>query len=500
LNGSSSEHVVNLGLDSPESVVIDWVAHNLYWADSGIRRIEMSLVDGSSRRVLVWKDVDPRSIAVDPMHGYLYWSNWLHSPRVERSALDGTGRTTFVDDLSGRIGGLAIDFDASRLYWANIDGHNIESVNLLTGHDRLRVVTNLLQPYGLTQFKDFIYWTDKGTRTIERADKLNGMNQTRLQSSAEEIEDISIFHTSRQLGWNECVVHHGHCSHLCVAFPNNTGQSTLFHCICPTHFTLSPDNHNCIPPETFLLFSQRTAITRIIPDVDAPEVLLPIQGLKAVRALDFDPVDSMVYWIDGNSRTIRRAAETASIGSIFVQSVQGSDQIHPYDLAIDPYSRTVYWTDSYQNTINVTRIDGTSIGVIVEEAQGRSIALAPEEGQLFWATTGRRIMRAAADGTSKEILVSTGIGNLGSIAVDTMARHIYWVDTDLKRIEFGEFDGSHRQVLIDGDIGQPQGLYVYGDHLYWVDKSINALERVNKLNGSNRVRLYIGQQTSDKTN
>lgn len=69
MNGSAVEHVIEFDLDSPDGMAVDWVAHNIYWVDSGLKRIEMAHVDGSSRRVLVWKDVDPRSIAVDPPHG-----------------------------------------------------------------------------------------------------------------------------------------------------------------------------------------------------------------------------------------------------------------------------------------------------------------------------------------------------------------------------------------------------------------------------------------------
>jgi low density lipoprotein receptor-related protein 5/6 len=71
MNGTAVEHIVDYGLESPESIVVDWIAHNLYWADSGTERIEMSHVDGSSRLVLVWQDVQPHSIAVDPQHGFV---------------------------------------------------------------------------------------------------------------------------------------------------------------------------------------------------------------------------------------------------------------------------------------------------------------------------------------------------------------------------------------------------------------------------------------------
>ena len=123
----------------------------------------------------------------------------MNRPRVERSTLDGEGRMTFLDDV-GRVSGLVIDFDASRLYWANLDRHNIESADLVTGRDRHVVVSGLVRPYGVTQFRDFIYWTDQGTKTIERAHKSTGQNRTRIKYTDADVMDISVIHNSRQIG------------------------------------------------------------------------------------------------------------------------------------------------------------------------------------------------------------------------------------------------------------------------------------------------------------
>ena len=71
MNGTAIEHVIDTGLESPEAVVVDWIARNLYWADSLTERIEMSHVDGTARLVVVWKDIQPHSVAVDPHHGYV---------------------------------------------------------------------------------------------------------------------------------------------------------------------------------------------------------------------------------------------------------------------------------------------------------------------------------------------------------------------------------------------------------------------------------------------
>ncbi|KAF7248253.1 Low-density lipoprotein receptor-related protein 6 [Varanus komodoensis] len=42
MNGSALEHVVEFGLDYPEGMAVDWLGKNLYWADTGTNRIEVS--------------------------------------------------------------------------------------------------------------------------------------------------------------------------------------------------------------------------------------------------------------------------------------------------------------------------------------------------------------------------------------------------------------------------------------------------------------------------
>ena len=54
----------------PEGIAIDWIGRNLYWSDSGTDRIEVSHLNGTSRRVLVLENLDePRAIVVDPGEG-----------------------------------------------------------------------------------------------------------------------------------------------------------------------------------------------------------------------------------------------------------------------------------------------------------------------------------------------------------------------------------------------------------------------------------------------
>lgn len=73
LNGSDViVNVVTSGLISPDGLAVDWLGRKIYWTDSETKRIEVSNLDGSFRKVLHWNELDqPRAIALDPLNGYI---------------------------------------------------------------------------------------------------------------------------------------------------------------------------------------------------------------------------------------------------------------------------------------------------------------------------------------------------------------------------------------------------------------------------------------------
>ena len=61
---------MNADVIHPDGLAVDWVARNLYWTDTGTDRIEVSRLNGSSRKTLISKDLDePRAITLYPSHG-----------------------------------------------------------------------------------------------------------------------------------------------------------------------------------------------------------------------------------------------------------------------------------------------------------------------------------------------------------------------------------------------------------------------------------------------
>jgi len=67
---TDQQTIVSVEVMNPDGVAIDWISRNLFWTDTGTDRIEVSRLDGTSRRVIVSSGLDePRAIKVDPMKG-----------------------------------------------------------------------------------------------------------------------------------------------------------------------------------------------------------------------------------------------------------------------------------------------------------------------------------------------------------------------------------------------------------------------------------------------
>uniref|UniRef100_A0A8C2B4T5 LDL receptor related protein 6 n=1 Tax=Cyprinus carpio TaxID=7962 RepID=A0A8C2B4T5_CYPCA len=449
MNGSALEHVVEFGLDYPEGMAVDWLGKNLYWADTGTNRIEVAKLDGQHRQVLVWKDLDsPRALALDPAEGFMYWTEWGGRPKIDRSAMDGSGRITLVPNV-GRANGLTIDYAERRLYWTDLDTTLIESSNMM-GLEREVIADDLPHPFGLTQYQDYIYWTDWSQRSIERANKTSGQNRTVIQGHLDYVMDILVFHSSRQSGWNACASTNGHCSHLCLAVPVSS-----FVCGCPAHYSLNYDNKTCSG------------------------------DLRNVRAIDYDPLDRQLYWIDSKQICINTPGFTIHSLSLGLQ---------PYDLSIDVYSRFIYWTSEVTNVINVTRTDGSRVGVVLrgEHDKPRAIVVNPERGYMYFTNLQERspkIERAALDGTEREVLFFSNLGKPAALAVDSELGKLFWVDMDLRRIESSDLSGANRIVIEDSNILQPVGLTVFGNFLYWIDRQQQMIERIDKVTREGRTKI-----------
>lgn len=159
----------------PEGLACDWANNMIYWTDSETKRIEVASAQpdlghrSRLRKVLVWEDIDlPRSIAVAPEDGLMFWTDWGEYPRIERASMDGdpASRTIVVDQDVGWPNGITLDYAHKKLYWVEAKLHYIACVDW-DGRNRKTILADretLPQPFAVSIFRSELYWTDWTTK------------------------------------------------------------------------------------------------------------------------------------------------------------------------------------------------------------------------------------------------------------------------------------------------------------------------------------------------
>ncbi|XP_005162276.1 low-density lipoprotein receptor-related protein 1 isoform X2 [Danio rerio] len=237
------------GLKMPRGIAVDWVAGNLYWTDSGRDVIEVAQITGQHRKTLISGMIDePHAIVVDPQRGTMYWTDWGNHPKIETAAMDGTLRQTLVHENIQWPTGLAVDYFNERLYWADSKLSVISSVRL-DGSDPVVAVSNLknnlLRPYSIDIFEDYIYGVTHTNNIVFRVNKFGKGQAENLTTGINHATDIVLYHRYKQPEMtNPC--DRKKCEWLCLLSPSGPV------CICPNDHV--PDNGTCVkvqPPDQF---------------------------------------------------------------------------------------------------------------------------------------------------------------------------------------------------------------------------------------------------------
>uniref|UniRef100_A0A336MHQ5 CSON000109 protein n=1 Tax=Culicoides sonorensis TaxID=179676 RepID=A0A336MHQ5_CULSO len=109
---SSNQMVTSDGL------AVDWIYSNIYFTDTRRCTIELMNFDGNMGKVLIKDDLEiPRAIALDPIEGWMYWTDWGTTPKIERGGMDGSHRQTIVSYDVKWPNGITLDLVRRRVYW-----------------------------------------------------------------------------------------------------------------------------------------------------------------------------------------------------------------------------------------------------------------------------------------------------------------------------------------------------------------------------------------------
>lgn len=506
-NDSNSERIVVVDSQfiSPIGIACDWYTNKIYWTDDERNRVEVTSIDGNNdRRVLFWTDMsEPRAIALVPMKSLIFWTDWGEPPKIERASMNGdeSTRQVIVSDNVFWPNGLTIDYNNELIYWIDGKLKFIDVMDYNGKNRRTLLKDNLLYPYSISYIDNKLYWTDWATYEVYTINVTKNSLQkhgaeTLMHGGDTLFGDIEIWDSKRQPYFydddnnnnnNPCKNNNGNCSHLCLLSPYLPGYT----CSCPTGIKLI-DNFTCATRSNeLLLIVQRQKIGKVsLQTPDYTNFILPLKDLKHAIAIDFDPIDEMLYWTDEKVHKIRRAY----LNGTGQEDIITAEVISPDGIAIDWIARNIYWTDTGTDRIEVSRLNGNNRKVIINKDLGepRAIALAPQFGLMFWSDWDKKkpkIERSNLDGSERKILVTKDVVWPNGIALDYDRKKLYWCDAKMDKIEVCNMDGTDRRELITDNLPHMFGLSLLDDYLYWTDWQQRSVNRANKLNGSDRTTI-----------
>ncbi|XP_030373632.1 low-density lipoprotein receptor-like isoform X7 [Scaptodrosophila lebanonensis] len=250
--GNEKTVVLKKSSVTSDGLAVDWIYNHVYFTDTHKCTIELTNFDGNMGKVLIEDELDiPRSIALDPIEGWMYWSDWGASPRIERAGMDGSHRTTIINYDVKWPNGITLDLVRKRIYW--VDGKlNIISSANYDGSQRRQILYSteyLRHPFSITTFEDYIYWSDWDKQTVFKANKFTGegVESITAMHMLQHPMVIHVYHPYRQPdGINHCQSVNGHCSHLCLPAPRINERSPRISCACPTGLKLMADGLMCV--------------------------------------------------------------------------------------------------------------------------------------------------------------------------------------------------------------------------------------------------------------
>lgn len=481
------EAMETIPVDWLTGLAVDWLAGNMYWSDPKRNVIEVSRLNGSSRYVVVSQDVEkPTGVCVDPEAGYLFWSG---AGRIERTRLDGTNRTTLVNQ-SVTITDIALDMDKKLVYWTDASSNTIERMTYEGAKREVLLNHSLENPYALTVHEDVVYWIDttheRGSIKAGRVDNVSNFT-VMLRNAGDSLKDIQVYTTKKQKGSNACSKDNGGCEELCLF--NGT------HPICAcAHGMVASDGKKCVDYDSFIMFSRVTRIDSI--HMSDASVLNPpyasITNKEYMRnaiGLSFDYKRSRLFYSDIQRGSINTVYFNGTNHSVIVEH-QGSVE----GLAFEQIHNALYWTcnnDATINRVNLTEFgtNASSVETIVKLGNSdkpRGIAVDSCSMMIYWTNWNSHhpsIQRAFTTGYGLQYIITTDIRMPNALCLDHKTQKIYWSDARLDKIERCEYDGSNRVVIAKVTPQHPFDIAVYGDYLFWTDWVLHAVLRTNKYTG-----------------
>ncbi|KAM7391483.1 hypothetical protein PAMP_022171 [Pampus punctatissimus] len=427
-----------------DSVAVDWLGRNLYWID-GVNsqivaiRLATATVKSLDHSVILDEDLDqPRSLALLPQKGLMFWTEIGNVVKIERAGMDGSERRAVVNSSLGWPGGVAVDTISDRIYWtderlrsigsATLDGDDIQAKHFRIGTSiycllALKGHVPSFIAYCVSKFKCYNTHLFRKFSVFMEAPTPNGCSIIYLQSR----------HTTAELkGWPE---------HLALQVPSVNEAAIMDYSLRDHTLFLTDDGTT---------------------------------SLRSFKLKDSDLVSQgQLLKLQGNTITA---------------------------MALDWVTLNIYWSSNKQPRLQVTSITGAHTAVLLKEGIGsvESIALCPPSGKVCFTNLGLQdtgtvatVECANMDGAERHVVWKDAVQPT-SLVFSSNGATIYWADNSLGVIGSVQLDGSGYKELKAGN--GLAALALSDDMLLWMTVSDKTRLWYRDEQQQNRLWFEVGTE------
>ncbi|XP_041076490.1 pro-epidermal growth factor-like isoform X5 [Polyodon spathula] len=489
MNATNREKVRSVG-KGISGFAVNWIQKNIIWTNHQKGSIEVADMDGKNSRVLLENVSQPSGITVDPIQKFIFWISDGLVPSINQANVDGEKVITVLS-TSEKIKTLSLDFIDKRLFWVQYGANDESAIGSCDYNgDAVHIMKQLIQsqPFGMSLFAEYIYYSELKTGTIRRANKYTGEDVGTINPKPSFLPpaDVKVVHpfkqpaSSQTADVNECAFWNHGCTLGCENIPGS------YFCTCPGGFILLSDMKTChelVP----CLKNYTECSYGCVQTAKGPVCVCP---------------EGSVLRPDGRSCTGCTAPDNGGCSQICValSPVKWECECLPgYRLKPDGKHCSATGPRPYllfATTQDIQRInfDGTAYQSLLDKQMGRVLALDydPVENKVYFAHTGLKwLERANLDGSEREVLLREDLDYPEGLAVDWINRKLYWTDRGLSRIEKSDLNGVHREVIISEGVDKPRGIAVHplAKKLFWTDWGEKPCIESSSLEGG--VRLVI---------
>lgn len=284
---------------------------------------------------------------------------------------------------------------------------------------------------------------------------------------------------------NECN-EWGYCDQLCT----NTEGSYM--CSCAAGYSLNVNNNKrCVAGDAKnleLIFAHDKAIVRMGNHGANARIFV---NATSASGISYHYARNALYWSDIKTRKVQSVPLNEFKGAINPVDLTLPGTWSPVALAVDWVGDKIYVADSVGQKIDVFELSGNWHAVVLGSVltSPSDIALDPTSGLMFVADGGQ-VLRASMDGTHPKSIVSEAAYKASGVAVDIIAKRVFWCDSLLDYIETVNYEGEQRVMIVRGQqVPSPARLALFENRIVWTDATKQGIMSVDKFDGPSSIEV-----------